>query len=51
MNSRERYFGDLTEYLVVKRVISSEEVREANEALDACSARLLEEGHPDSLDG
>ena len=35
----------------MKRVILPEEIREANEAIDAYSARLLEEGHPDSLDG
>ncbi len=35
----------------MKRVILPEEIREANEANEAYSARLLEEGHPDSLDG
>ena len=33
------------------RAIWPEEIREANEAIDAYSARLLAEGHPDSLDG
>ena len=35
----------------MKRVILPDEIREANEANEAYSARLLEEGHPDSLDG
>ncbi len=34
MDARERYFWDLTGYLVVKGVLSEEEVARANDIVD-----------------
>jgi hypothetical protein len=39
MDARERYFWDLTGYLVVKGVLSKEEVEQANEIVDRYSDR------------
>ena len=36
MDDRERYFWDLTGYLIVKGVLGPEELRRANEAVDFC---------------
>ena len=40
MDARERYFWDLTGYLVVKGVLSKEEVEQANEIVDRYSDRV-----------
>ena len=48
MDERERYFWDLTGYLVVRDVLTKDEVREANEAIDDYSKQLLREGMDNS---
>ena len=35
MDAKERYFWDITGYLVVKNVLSTEELKIANEAIDS----------------
>jgi ectoine hydroxylase-related dioxygenase (phytanoyl-CoA dioxygenase family) len=44
MNAREKYFWDLTGYLVVRQVLTSDEIAEANEAIDGYSRQLIEQG-------
>ena len=40
MNANERYFWDVTGYLVIKNVLSTEELSAANEAIDYCADRI-----------
>ena len=40
MDAKERYFWDVTGYLVVKNVLSTEELEVANEAIDYCADRI-----------
>jgi len=40
MDAKERYFWDITGYLVVKNVLSTEELEVANEAIDYCADRI-----------
>ena len=40
MDARERYFWDLTGYLVVKSVLTKEEVKNTNEIVDRYSDRV-----------
>ena len=40
MDARERYFWDLTGYLVVKGVLSKEEIEQTNEIVDRYSDRV-----------
>ena len=42
MNSKERYFWDVTGCLVLPQALSSAEGAEANEAIDAYSRQLLD---------
>ena len=44
MNKHERYFWDLTGFLVVPQVLDADEVAEANEAINAYSELLLKQG-------
>ncbi len=41
MDANERYFWDLTGYLVVRNVLTRQEVAEANAAIDACLDRMI----------
>ena len=49
MTEREKYFWDLTGYLIVRGVLSVEEIAEANEALDYAKKDIFqhEEGRGD----
>ena len=49
MTEREKYFWDLTGYLIVRDVLSEEEIAEANEALDYAKKDIFqhEEGRGD----
>ena len=40
MDARERYFWDLTGYLVVRNVLAAEELSECNAAIDHCMERM-----------
>ena len=40
MDAKERYFWDLTGYLVVKNVLATEELETANAAIDYCADRI-----------
>ena len=40
MDARERYFWDLTGYLVVRNVLTAEELSECNAAIDHCMERM-----------
>ncbi|HIB92426.1 TPA: hypothetical protein EYO57_35465 [Candidatus Poribacteria bacterium] len=40
MDAKERYFWDLTGYLVVKNVLDTEELETANAAIDYCADRI-----------
>jgi len=40
MDAKERYFWDLTGYLVVKNVLTTEELETANAAIDYCADRI-----------
>ena len=40
MNAKERHFWDVTGYLVIKNVLSTEELSAANEAIDYCADRI-----------
>ena len=51
MNTKDRYFWDLTGYLVLRNVLTAGEVREANEAIEAYSEQLLREGLDNSAGG
>ena len=50
MDARERYFWDLTGYLVVRNVLTAEELSECNAAIDHCmertAARPRQRRHP-----
>ena len=43
MTDKEKYFWDLTGYLIVREVLSSEEIAEANEALENVDAMPVED--------
>ena len=51
MEARERYTWDLTGFLVVRDVLTPDEVREANEAIDAYSRQLLERSTDEVKEG
>ena len=51
MDARERYFWDLTGYLVVRQVLTADEVVEANEAIDGYSRQLVEAGVDQEVQG
>jgi CHASE3 domain sensor protein len=51
MDARERYFWDLTGYLVVRQVLTADEVAEANEAIDGYSRQLVEAGVDQEVQG
>ena len=40
MNDEERYFWDLSGYLLVKGVLTAEELAAANAAVDHCADRI-----------
>ena len=40
MDAKERYFWDLTGYLVVKNVLAKEDLEIANAAIDYCADRI-----------
>ena len=42
MDTRERYFWDLTGYLVVRNVLTAEELSACNAAVDHCMDRMLQ---------
>ena len=42
MDARERYFWDLTGYLVVRNVLTADELSECNAAVDHCMDRMLQ---------
>lgn len=51
MNRKERYYWDLTGFLVVRDVLSTDEVLEANDAIDAYSKQLLAQGVDEVKEG
>ena len=51
MNPKEKYFWDLTGFLVVPKVLTADEVQEANDAIDAYSEHLLKQGSEGPQDG
>lgn len=42
MDAKERYFWDLTGYLIVRNVLTPEEIAAANAAIDACMDRMTQ---------
>ena len=48
MDSKERYYWDLTGHLILRAVLSSKEIDAANAAVDFCSDRI-QPGEPDRL--
>tara|TARA_A100001037_G_C15147145_1_gene636865 strand:- start:782 stop:1696 length:915 start_codon:yes stop_codon:yes gene_type:complete len=51
VNARDRYFWDLTGYLVLKSVLDPGEAEEANQAIDAYAEQLLAAGASDEVQG
>ena len=41
MDAKERYFWDLTGYLVIRNVLTPDELRKANAAIDYYSAKVI----------
>lgn len=51
MTEREKYYWDLTGFVVLRGVLSPDEVAAANDAIDAYSRQLLEAGVGDEVQG
>lgn len=45
MTDKERYFWDLTGFVVINQVLSKDEVKEVNEAIDEYSRQALEQDY------
>ena len=51
MDAKEKYFWDLTGHLVVPQLLTPEEVKEANDAIDYYTQEVLKKGKEENLPG